>query len=389
MAKEDAYKKLIFPDDLAKNQLLETVRQTYPLVTDFDEAWEKLFFKADETFLQKTLAPFLRALAIKQLREGHQPIVTEIRKNYSTIYGVGGPSLITFLNQQQRPFVFATDLEAIALAEALGVDFAVTQVDGAYKVTGPCRKYYHSQTLNADVVHLYNLVNNHFFINEGDYHSTIGDGNCLYNGFAQTLRQILLFEKKLTQDNGLSAEDKMVYELQCRLYETIKKLPALPLETVIQQVKQQPFTPNEQKDHEVAKATAELELALKLSSQINAIHMGAEALHNKNETAASIATTLAGGLEDAFKEYQQTKDTKKFQDTCVTQINFAKPFLQPFSGWDTLLKNVLAIVLLGLPLLYNRYKNGHWFFYQQSTLSSPNQSSHNEMIGPLSGRPLI
>lgn len=45
---------------------------------------------------------------------------------------------------------------------------------------------------HAGIIKLYNRDNDHFFIGKGEYSSTVGDGNCFFNGFAQWLRYYIL-----------------------------------------------------------------------------------------------------------------------------------------------------------------------------------------------------
>ncbi len=135
-----------------------------------------------------------------------------------------------FLHHQSRAYVYATDIEAGALAEIMGVTFACTQVGANNLATQPPCIYYRSAQENVAIIHLYNRSRDHFFVIEGQYSSTIGDGNCLYNGFIQLMRQFILEEEQ----NAIN-----MYINQAQIYNQIRNLPSVPVAELIARVRMQ------------------------------------------------------------------------------------------------------------------------------------------------------
>lgn len=238
MSKFDDFKAIIFPDHSTQTALVSAIRHKGYSATDFEEAFAKLIYKVDELDLQTILAPFLRALAIKHLREGTTPYVSEFRNQYDAVIGsldtteLGDAiNVAAFLNQQSQAYVYATDIEAGALAEVLGVTFACTQVgDDNFASERPCTIYYRSTQENAAIIHLYNRPSDHFFVVDGQYSSTYGDGNCLYNGFTQLMRQFILEEEQ----NAINT-----YVNQAQIYNKIKNLPTMSIAELVVRVRMQ------------------------------------------------------------------------------------------------------------------------------------------------------
>lgn len=76
MSRFNDFKAIIFSDPRSKEALTKAIRDKGYSAADFKDAFEKLIHKVEERDLQTTLAPFLRALAIRHLREGkkhHRP----------------------------------------------------------------------------------------------------------------------------------------------------------------------------------------------------------------------------------------------------------------------------------------------------------------------------
>lgn len=237
MSKFNDFKAIIFPDRSTQIALVNAVGSKGYSAADFDEAFANLIYKVDERDLQIILAPFLRALAIKHLREGATPYVSEFRSQYDAVVGSldtiepgDAIDVAAFLNQQSCAYVYATDIEAGALAEVVGVTFACTQV-GANNLASelPCI-YYRSTQENAAIIHLYNRPGDHFFVLEGQHSSTVGDGNCLYNGFTQLMRQFILEEEQ----NAIN-----VYVNQAQIYNEIKNFPSMSIAELVARVHMQ------------------------------------------------------------------------------------------------------------------------------------------------------
>jgi hypothetical protein len=151
---------------------------------------------------QLLMAPLLRRLAIHTLKNGDYEVIKNIQTQYAELSAIDNPdrqdrhdfkSFDEFLNSQSRNGTYAQSFEAIALSVALGVGFKYCTVDvNTSRAVMLSAIELHSAGEDSDTVLLYNSPNHHYFIREGDPESTYGDGNCLYNGFAQNLKLFAL-----------------------------------------------------------------------------------------------------------------------------------------------------------------------------------------------------
>lgn len=195
------FKEIIFSDETSQRQLIEALNEKGYVAESFEEAYAHLFDVVKEKDdLQLILAPFLRALAIKHLREGKTDIIETIRSQYSAFLGDieepgDAPDLDTYLNEQSEDGVYAQERDILALAEILGVTVLTTRVDMQSRPIYPPQPIYSAPEEDAAIIHLYHLLDEHFFVEKGNYWSTLPDGNCLYNGFAQIMRQLVLVEQ--------------------------------------------------------------------------------------------------------------------------------------------------------------------------------------------------
>jgi len=232
MSMLDDYRDLLFPNDESKKALIKAISEIKgQSVGDFDFAYRTLMHKVEDNNLQKILAPFLRSLAIRHLQFGNTDLAKGFRNEYEAVFANLDKreegdirSLDGFFRQQSQSYVYAKDIEAVALAEALGLTLAVTRVNEDLSAIEPARSYRVEPTPNAYTVHLFNLHNNHFFIHEKTYDSTIGDGNCLYNGFAQHLRQFVLYEDR---------NEHFVCAHQQKILDSISSSPFFTLQNLI------------------------------------------------------------------------------------------------------------------------------------------------------------
>lgn len=374
----DDYKKIIFPDAASQNALLAAM----PSLGSFDEAY-RVLFDAHETKdkdLQCILAPFLRALAIRHLKSQQTELSKEIKSGYTVFEGLDtheagdAPTFDAFLDEQSKAYIYATDLTATALAEALGVTFACTSV-GADNMAGTNKPYvyYKPPTKNAPVVHLYNSQNMHFFIIEGNFASTVGDGNCLYNGFAQICSQHILCEQEEMKNSA-------VYIAQEKLYAQLKDIEPVSVDVLIQRVKDS-ILKHEKPDHQAAVFVAQKELNdcsdcanrfTELTRLINVVNKKADEFPLKYTSASRAAHILVRELNTALTAYQRGEmDLKEFQTKSLAAIGSATQVLEKHRDWSNILINLTAAVLgLGLPFIYNRCTTGHWFFKMPMKMES-------------------
>ncbi|STX52109.1 Predicted cysteine protease (OTU family) [Legionella busanensis] len=127
----------------------------------------------------------LRKQAIDHLDESNQVVARNFRGEYLAA-GLG--KYKDFLNEQKKVGTWGTYIEAIALAEKYNVNLVVTPVAHGIKQEPIC--LYRSNDSDAKTIHLYNNDNTHWYVDS----QTQGDGNCLYNAFAQALFNLKLIK---------------------------------------------------------------------------------------------------------------------------------------------------------------------------------------------------
>ena len=142
--------------------------------------------------LQEALAPSLRKAAIEHLREGDGVVAKGFRGEYHAVSA--GTSTQSFLAKQAQNGVWATYIEAEALAETLGCHLVVTPVTDGNEGDPICLR--RAENDKTPVIHLYNSDNSHWYVDG----NTQGDGNCLYNAFAQALAAQVRSEKQMATE---------------------------------------------------------------------------------------------------------------------------------------------------------------------------------------------
>jgi hypothetical protein len=138
--------------------------------------------RSNREAVQGLLQAKLRELAIHHLRTANTPLARSFRGEYSAIAGAGAFSAQTwnqYLDLQSKNGAWGHEIEFAALGELFGVDVVVT--NERYETWCPYRAS--SDTEAKPMIHLYNQSNTHWSVPGG----TRGDGNCLYNAFAQAL----------------------------------------------------------------------------------------------------------------------------------------------------------------------------------------------------------
>ncbi|MDA9271765.1 hypothetical protein N9Q05_00055 [bacterium] len=341
MSKFNDFKVTIFSDPNTQTALMNAVCSKGYSAANFDEAYAKLVYKVDEHDLQIILAPFLRALAIKHLREGETAYVKEFRSQYDAVVGAldtiepgDAMDLAAFLNQQSQAGIYATDIDAGALAEALGVTFACTQVGNNNFASMRACIYYRSAQEDAAIIHLYNRPGNHFFVVDGQYQSTFGDGNCLYNGFTQCMRQLILEEEQ---------SDINVYINQEKIYSKIKNLPAMLTAELVVRVRMQHIKKADESDHKTAiqvalddekpknlpKASIKKQMKSDeiLSKQKQSLLSQIDLIRQQGVLISDEVNQLATTLEDLVKSFF----IQSHQDRKNGFFSFKKEFLREFA----------------------------------------------------------
>lgn len=175
-------------------------------------------FRKSNTQVQTELAPILRSIAVDHLRNAETPTAKTFRGDHLL---VKQEEYEEYLRKQAQNAAWGTDIEAIALGEALGVNIVVTSIHRQRSDATWCL---HLQDESLPTIHLYNHGNQHW--TNGRNSHTIGDGNCLYNAIAQGLKELVeprqqttvLTANSLFQTGNL---DKEALESQMRIKNAI------------------------------------------------------------------------------------------------------------------------------------------------------------------------
>ncbi len=182
-------------------------------------------FLVDERRIQAMLAGELRRKAIEHLGTANTPVAEGFRGEYINagqhLHG-NPPHVEEFLAQQSQDGAWGTYIEAEALGEALGCHVVVTDISGD-KVRKPyC--LYNAGDNKAEILHLTLENNRHWSVNN----NTRGDGNCLYNAFAQALRQHIVDQHQAEHQDTqpLAAEIAAVETQKTALLAVICKQPS-------------------------------------------------------------------------------------------------------------------------------------------------------------------
>lgn len=181
-------------------------------------ALDKSIFEKDNRQVQRQLAPLLRQIAVNHLATANTPAAKAFRGEYLL---VAGRPYQTYLDRQKINGTWGTDIEAIALAEALGFNVVVTSVCENRPDKTWCL---HLQDPKLPTVHLYNYGNYHW--TNGKNSSIIGDGNCLYNSVAERFKELIHPQqrKPLSKNSIFQAENnanKEILESQKRIHTAI------------------------------------------------------------------------------------------------------------------------------------------------------------------------
>jgi len=205
------------------------------------EKLEKLFqnqsVAENSVQLQQLWAPTLRASAIKHLAESDSPVGQGFRGEYGFTKTSRTDTYQTYLEKQAKNGTWGTDIELISLSE----DYQVNVVVTSFTKGVPSEPFVLHRVDNpeAPLIHLFNVDNKHWSYNN----ETLGDGNCLYNAFAQALGAIHrqnnpVFENKsytnaeLLQSHGVfethsvtKSESAVLRSQENRFNELIQKAP--------------------------------------------------------------------------------------------------------------------------------------------------------------------
>jgi hypothetical protein len=392
-------------------------------------AIKKLFLRENEKTVQELLAPELRAATIRHMRTSLSPMMVEFRKEYKKIHSqsqeVLQKDLPSFLQHSAVSQNWATDVHANALGNLFNVNVLVTTMNGAI----PLKTFiiHSSSVSSAPTIHLYNDRDVHWYIDPSRRDSTLGDGNCLYNAFAQALQQQALLEmnKKTSQvASSLSSTTTYLKQIEQAKYLSMKALVKhiKDANSEIDQCEEDKLThailaeveaTQSAKIEVVAKKKNHLseETPLKLTPAfkkamrkrtpehyrfipkfyddapardfyqvLTDLHLRASELtgrirfERKVAAAAGAATQLHFELNKvAILYYNEKKlSSEEFVAACMSQINKVRPELEKHRGWKQILGNIaLAVIGLGIGYLIagaiNKKVTGNFLFFRTAS----------------------
>lgn len=375
-------KKVLFSTEKRKEQLIQAIRKYHPYedTNDFDMAFYALFYGiSDDPFqIQKNLAPFLRETAIDHIRTSPR---------FAGFRAQQGDRLDAYLAYQAQPYKFGADEEADALAELFNVSLVIVAL-GHNQSMHVSPKY----TAGPDrpILQVYNLNNNHWCMDKNKPSKTLGDGNCLYNFYAQFLvkqineepcgiisrdafADLLTQAKQAIHKMGTTADfqsAKRAYEKQCELLEqnldTASLLQFL-LEMSIKENREYP-------DHlcAVKMVLDELPLPPRYTKQqqnvLCAVQKMQEYFANENAPLA-YAIELENLTKAYFKKQTPSKrDTEVFQKKVFKCLEHIQSTMKnPTPSWQAILANVvLAFTGVGIFLIIQRVASQGLLFFQET-----------------------
>jgi hypothetical protein len=253
----EAIKTKLFADAADREELMARLN-----IDDFEAALIELFGFQKEIDLQLILAPLLRRIAIKHLRDEDTDYTRLVAETYREIADSEENSkepssrrflpYEDFLTQQAENKVWATYSEAGALANLFDIKLVVTDINPKRRAEYVVNE---ASVPDRHIMELYVINNVHWYCYDERSDLTISDGNCLYNAFAQMSRQIILLEEvkkqvkeeKLVQD--LSEEHQNVYAQQNELLARILNIEPLPIKQVMENIRNSIIFPAEHDDH--------------------------------------------------------------------------------------------------------------------------------------------
>jgi len=270
----------------------------------FLEQFEKLklfnyqeLIKLDEIAVQNKMAGALRAAAIKHLRTGKGVVAQSFRGEY--IASGLDSSYEPFLDKQAKSGVWGTYIEATALAEMTGCTLVVTPVKDGAAQDPIC--LYRADNPNAPVIKLFNSNNTHWYVNS----KTQGDGNCLFNAFAQAFQQEA--KQESATKNVVPAKEKTVVSAT-----SVATAPVSSLRTV-QNLKAENSVPAKEK---VVVAAAVPTTPKKVTTPLSKAKAGM--FHHTDDLQAKAATQQKA-INAAIQKHQTAAELQKELEDSVTQ----------------------------------------------------------------------
>ncbi len=385
----DKLQSILFADQTSQNALVQAIKSKGYAATNFQQAYDNLLHKVDDQDFQLILAPLLRARTIEHLRQGASEYTKAVHREYNlafagldTVEEGDAPDLKNFLINQSQAYVYASDIEAGALAELLDVTFSCQQEDPqTHQPIGTPYIYYRAPEEHAEIVHLNNIANHHFFVIAQQPMSTIGDGNCLYNGFAQVIRQLILHKEAQIEHISLYIEQEIIYE-------QIKNIEPTPINEIIKKILARTYSEEDRKalavatadfvhPNELPKASENnVRIDLLFAQHINVLReKTAEFYMNKQVVEAVFTSHLYRKLKEkaelffALNEQERKTAFPHFKNECIEELEQAKVWAKQHRGYTQIFINILqTLTVIGAVLGVMQWsRTGHYSLFSAPT----------------------
>jgi hypothetical protein len=382
----------------------EKLRKTMGIENPESAIRKLLLEEENDINLQMYLAKYLRQAAIDHLGSGKTDFTKTFRQNYEEIFAEGGITapLDHFLEYQGKNKFWSTEVEAGALGNLFNITVVVTPITRGVKQSSFTVN--ESTDKNAPIIRLYNRGNKHWYLEPFKPEATIGDGNCLYNAFAQALRQTALYQKilndvKKQKTPNVTPGAKAIFKKQEKLKEDIGNIKEIDMSDLIDKitmakVSNRPAakkpTHNERSEITEEKSAKDFPdydefipsrpydpASVNFRDEIMALTQKAGELKNKSmeqsnyKPAALKAHHLVVSLNKAAISYFNAgkMTPKEFINYGNKKIKEARPELEKHRGWSQILGNLaLAIVGVGVGYLVlgilNKALTGRFLFFR-------------------------
>lgn len=352
-------KNKIFPSSTDQRKLIQKVGGA-----NFKEAFDNLFFKTNETKLQKILSSFLREKTVDYMRNAKSECMLNQREKFEMQVLADGPfdeyhTWDSLIEGQKKDTKWGTNFEAVALADLLDLGLLVSW-DGR----APRRL---REISEGNLIISLFQSGNHWFLEDGSS-ETLGDGNCLYNAFSRAIRFNLLIENKDKLSSDIKSELKLeenisVYKTQSELLNIYQNAP-IPSSEELKKIILSNVKLSELDDHQLAFQLAQAEIddaphvktqeeyitdfdnqLKKMCIKKRALLKQAKLDPSNYEAAAAAAVKLTRALGQSINAFKHKQDYIKFNTGCMQAINEAKKTLDPFPSWKQILTNIVVFVV--------------------------------------------
>lgn len=144
------------------------------------ETWENYTVQAQQSWEQAQSFPVIPPKS--------QDLIDKLRNRFINTHGT--QRWQAYLQAHKQNAEYATDAQLKILGQLFDFNIQITDINPERTNT----YIIPTETSNAPLIEFY-YTTSHYYIHEGGYSETVGNGNCGYNGFAQWLQLLLLNRK--------------------------------------------------------------------------------------------------------------------------------------------------------------------------------------------------